>query len=208
MSIISDALKKVEGNAAETPPVGDRETMAPRPAPPLFSVWSVVLSTVMVLIAAGLLLFAWFANGPRTKPDAAAVPPSPVPASAQTETPETAPAAVAAAPASEPEDAAAPPVPTAPPVAEAPAVAPPGADDAEAPKTPPVHPSPRTAPRDKRDEMELTGVVFTPRMRMAHINGKILAEGAEVAGYRVEAIARESVRLSKDGKLYTLQLRR
>ena len=56
-----------------------------------------------------------------------------------------------------------------------------------------------------RDELELTGVVYTPQMRMAHINGRILSEGAEIAGYKVVRISRESVRVSKKGKFFILK---
>ena len=79
MSIISDALKKVEGNSNASPAVredppesttaGEERAVAgfaPAPSPPLFSVWSIVLSTAMVLIAAALLLVTWYTNRGRT----------------------------------------------------------------------------------------------------------------------------------------------
>lgn len=156
MSIVSDALKKVEGNSAVTPAGSDDST--PTSAPPLFSVWSVLLSTIMVLIAAVLLLATWYTNQSRV----AASPPALV----------------------EHEVAPAPP------------------SSAVLPVTPEA-PAPSVA--ERRDELELTGVVYTSRLRMAHINGKVISEGAEIAGYRVVRISRESVRLSKDGKFFILK---
>jgi general secretion pathway protein B len=181
MSIVSDALKKVEGNSAVTPAGADDST--PTSAPPLFSVWSVLLSTIMVLIAAVLLLATWYTNRSRV----AASPPALV----ENE--------VAPAP---PSSAVLPVTPDAPPAVVR--------DSKPEPGSAPVDPSavaaaPAPSVEERRDELELTGVVYTSRLRMAHINGKVISEGAEIAGYKVIRISRDSVRLSKDGKFFILK---
>ena len=235
MSIISDALKKVEGNSTAVPaeapveaeaggdtvparpppstvtptgapPVG-REAALPKSTTPLFSVWSVLLSTIMVLIAAVLLLATWYTNRSQVTPPPAGpkkvvadVPPSPLhPPAALPAKPEVSP--VAAIPVSVPAVGA-----------KAPAAV---TGEEETPGGPPIEAPKPTAPaeapvqipraRPRRDELELTGVVYTPQTRMAHINGKILSEGAEIAGYKVIRISRDSVRVSKDGKFFILK---
>ena len=60
----------------------------------------------------------------------------------------------------------------------------------------------------EKSGLELTGVVFGSGSRLAHINGKILGEGAQIKGYRLVKIARESVLLEKDGTRYILRLKR
>jgi hypothetical protein len=240
MSIISDALKKVEGNSApskpmkrEAPQVELVDTAPPASSPPLFSVWSIVLSTIMVLTAAILLFVTWYMNRPRRPAEPAAAPasispPVEVAAVPEPELPATAtPSTPAPVDEPEPEPEAEPMAKTegkpAEPVVEAasPPEAPPAeAEPAEAspvsaPVTaPPVQPAEKPAPKPtpkpsrKGDELVLTGVVYAPRVRMAHINGKILPEGAEIQGYRIVTVSRESVRLSKDDKFYILRLKR
>ncbi len=253
MSIISDALKKVEGNSAapskkkqEGAQVEVMRASSPPSSPPLFSVWSIVLSTIMVLTAAILLFVTWYTNRARqgesvatTDPIASPVKVTPVseiemPAEATASVPEPV-AEPVPEPAPEPEPVTkrevkpAEPVPepkplsaTRPPAEPKPEKALPTA--APAAKTPPqpaekpVLPAldspqgdevtPRKVEVRKRDELVLTGVVYTPRVRMAHINGKILPEGAEIEGYRIVTVSRESVRLSKDDKFYILRLKR
>lgn len=205
MSIISDALKKVEGNSAPKPPMKRESPQvelvgAPvaSATPPLFSVWSIVLSTVMVLVAAVLLLATWYMN--RTQHTE---PPS------VTTAPLSSPVEVAAVP--KPPAAATPPVaPVEAPVAEKGAVAAAPASSPTAPADPASKPAaePESEVSNERDELVLTGVIYTPRVRMAHINGKILPEGARIEGYRIVTISRESVRLSKDEKFYILRLKR
>jgi len=242
MSIISDALKKVEGNSGtpvknqDTPQVELVDAPARSASAPLFSVWSIVLSTIMVLAAAILLLVTWHTN--RLQRSAASVaataPVSPPVAVTPVSEPEV-PVAVTA-PAPEPAPVAKPePLPTAdaelpepvvppkpvvqaepsvqpesPPVETKPAEALP-APVSTSPAQPAVTPEPEPVPepaRKKGDDLVLTGVVYTPRVRMAHINGKILPEGAEIEGYRIVTVSRESVRLSKDDKFYILRLKR
>ena len=239
MSIISDALKKVEGNSGVEPPMKRDapqvelvDSASPSSSPPLFSVWSIVLSTVMVLVAAVLLLVPWHANrAPRsaesaitTAPLSSPVEVAAVPAAAVPEVPivleSPAASAVRSAalhtkpvPVVKPEVkqpaipvAAAPPPATVKPTVEVAASAP-----VEPTPVPPVTtPIPKPTPEAPRggDELVLTGVIYTPRVRMAHINGKILPEGAEIEGYRIVTISRESVRLSKDDKFYILRLKR
>ncbi len=245
MSIISDALKKVEGNSGpaapmkrEAPQVELTEGFSRSSTPPLFSVWSIVLSTVMILMAAVLLFVTWYMNRGRRASDAMvqtapiSSPVDVVPAQVF-EMPEAAEPSVAepAEPGaalqseaeSEPPEEAAPveaaePVEPEPAAEPAPAVAgtePPEPEPAPAPAAvasteaaAPPAPKPEPAASRKRDELVLTGVVYTPRVRMAHINGKILPEGAEIRGYRIVTISRESVRLSKNDKFYILRLKR
>ncbi|MDP6490484.1 MAG: hypothetical protein QGH42_05325 [Kiritimatiellia bacterium] len=241
MSIISEALKKVEGNSDSSPSVKKQapqvelvDGFAKSSPPPLFSVWSIVLSTVMVLVAASLLFATWFMNRPKDSASGAAaprpvsppvkvvatpvatVPAEPVPvAPAVPAAPGAAPAAEPAAPEVQPrptdpietpaEPVKAPSATTTPP-AETPATGVASSPEAE----PAAKPEVKTAPAapSKRDDLVLTGVVYTPRVRMAHINGKILPEGAKIRGYRIVSISRESVRLSKDEQFYILRLKR
>jgi hypothetical protein len=197
MSIVSDALKKVEGNSAVTPAGSDDST--PTTAPPLFSVWSVLLSTIMVLIAAVLLLATWYTNRSQV-----ATPLPPVPA-------ESVVAEMPPPPAAQPLK---PEVPPAPVVlssvpafaAKAPAAVTGGASMPAEPVAAVAEVSVAEPPRAaRRDDLELTGVVYTPQLRMAHINGKILSEGDEIAGYKVIRISRDSVRMSKGGKFFILK---
>ncbi|MBT3296363.1 MAG: hypothetical protein HN919_00665 [Verrucomicrobia bacterium] len=220
MSIVSDALKKVEGNSTAVPtppPVAppDRAAASPvelvdalsKSTPPLFSVWSVLLSTIMVLVAVVLLLATWYTNRSHVMPPpppaaleaaVADVPPSPSPLPAVSP--------VAAIPVSVPAVKAKAPVavvgeeetPGGLPVKAPKPTAPVEAAPAEA-----LAPIPPAGPR--RDELELTGVVYTHQTRMAHINGRILSEGGEIAGYKVIRISRESVRVSKGGKFFILK---
>ncbi len=231
MSIISDALKKVEGNS-RVPPLPDKpeapkvEMMEPpagRPSPPLFSVWSVVLSTIMVLVAAILLLATWYTGRtqraaspdepdppPLLSPPVAATPLLPSPhdmtreaVAATREVHSEAPAPRVSAPATVPGIIAQEEGPLRPAAADAPS-------DPVPPEVagvrPPAEPAAERA--QQRDELVLTGVVYAPNVRMAHINGKILPEGAEINGYKIVTVARESVRLSKGDKFYILRLKR
>lgn len=238
MSIISDALKKVEGNSHPTPEAASRSASEPPAespprstgAPPLFSVWSIVLSTIMVLLAAGLLLATWHTNrSPHADAGNVPVAPaesSPGPATATNEEASVTEASGAedAAANQSPPRAAAAPVAAAVPAPAAPVSVAPEAVEATPPvRTPasepagegggerivPDAPAPPSSPptrAQRRDELELTGVVYTPRTRVAHINGRILPEGAEIRGYRIVTISRESVRLRKGDKFYILRL--
>jgi len=234
MSIISDALKKVEGNSAaspskkkgEGPQVELVEAFTPVQSPPLFSIWSILLSTIMVLTAAVLLFVTWYMNRPQRasesvvdaepisppvevavvaqpEPPAPVVEPEPVPEPAPGPAPkQTPPDVEPPAPAVESEPPAVKPKPEETTVAAAPA-----APASDQPATKPA-PAPKPKAPVRGDELVLTGVIYTPRVRMAHINGKILPEGAEIKGYRIVTISRESVRLSKDDKFYILRLKR
>ena len=258
MSIISAALKKVEGKSAAGPP---REVSGPphparaaeyQPAYPvaktsagpsfLFIVW--LTTVVLIVVVAGAVIIMVQRTGPAPAPVVVTVAPAEpakpeeLPEELPEQLPEEPPVADAIPLVAGPDAVVPPPAavipessrvvavqPVAPapgpprgPVPEAPSAAappvavvpPPAGVDPAVAAAGVVASAPPTGPRvrPQTSGLELSGVVFAPGSRLAHINGKILGEGAEIKGYRLVEIARESVLLEKDGKRYILRLKR
>ncbi len=115
------------------------------------------------------------------------------------------------------------PVPTARPAPAAPAAARPDARAEAATATGILAPEAATAPPAARPApakdfvrraelpdgtvLELGGIAYSASAPFAYLNGKLLAAGESVAGYRVESIARDRVVLVAGGERITLRLK-
>jgi len=80
------------------------------------------------------------------------------------------------------------------------------------PEAPPARPATardfvRRAELPDGTVLELGGIAYSASAPFAYLNGKLLAAGETVAGYRVESIARDRVVLAAGGDRITLRLK-
>lgn len=71
----------------------------------------------------------------------------------------------------------------------------------------PVVPKPITLNRVS-EEINLSGIMYTPQRPLAVINGNIWSEGDEVGNYRILQIGKNFIKVSRDGEEFEIRLKR
>lgn len=81
------------------------------------------------------------------------------------------------------------------------------AETAQETARPPANDFVRRAELPDGTVLVLGGIAYSESAPLAYLNGKLLAVGESIAGYRIERIARDRVELASDGRRITVRLK-